>query len=47
VDSKRAIIRHHVEKIDGVLRTWFEWGLDDEATLIKALVWGFALVCFW
>jgi len=33
----KAIVRNHLEKIDGVSRTWFEWTLggdDLEKTLV-------------
>jgi hypothetical protein len=32
-----AIVRQHVERIDGVSRTWFEWTLREKA-LTKTLV---------
>jgi hypothetical protein len=32
-----AIIRQHIEKIDGVSRTWFEWTLEG-GDLVKSLV---------
>ncbi len=36
-NEKKAVVRRHLEKIDGVSRTWFEWTLEDSA-LIKTLV---------
>jgi hypothetical protein len=36
VDGK-AIVRRHIEKIDGVSRTWFEWTAED-STMVKTLV---------
>ena len=36
VDGK-AIVRKHVERIDGVSRTWFEWTSRD-STMAKTLV---------
>jgi hypothetical protein len=33
----KAIVRQHVEKIDGVSRTWFEWTSRD-STMAKTLV---------
>jgi hypothetical protein len=36
--SKKAIVRQHIEKIDGVSRTWFEWTFDGEGSQIKTLV---------
>ena len=33
----KSILRQHVEKIDGVSRTWFEWILED-SMLAKILV---------
>jgi hypothetical protein len=35
--SDKAIVRQHVEKIDGVSRTWFELTLKDEM-LVRTLV---------
>jgi hypothetical protein len=35
--SFKASVRQHVERIDGVSRTWFEWSLE-EAALVKTLV---------
>jgi hypothetical protein len=32
-----AIVRQHIEKIEGVSRTWFEWTVEDD-TLLKTLV---------
>jgi hypothetical protein len=32
-----AIVRQHIEKIDGVTRTWFEWTVEAGA-LLKTLV---------
>lgn len=32
-----AIVRHHIERIDGVSRTWFEWA-DQDGDLVKVLV---------
>jgi hypothetical protein len=34
----KAIVRQHLEKIDGVSRTWFEWTYDGEGGKIKTLV---------
>jgi hypothetical protein len=34
---EKAIVRHHLERIDGVSRTWFEWSLDGNS-MIKTLV---------
>jgi hypothetical protein len=34
----KAVVRQHVEKIDGVSRTWFEWEYDSEHSLTKTLV---------
>jgi hypothetical protein len=34
----KAIVRQHLEKIDGVSRTWFEWSFDAGAHRIKTLV---------
>ena len=33
----KATVRQHVERIDGVTRTWFEWSREDE-TMVKTLV---------
>jgi hypothetical protein len=33
----QAIVRQHIEKIDGVSRTWFEWTWED-TTWVKTLV---------
>jgi hypothetical protein len=33
----RAIVRQHLERIDGVSRTWFEWTYKD-GTPLKTLV---------
>ena len=34
----KATVRQHVERIDGVTRTWFEWVYDREAdALIRTL----------
>jgi hypothetical protein len=35
--DQRSKLRQHVEKIDGVSRTWFEWILED-SMLAKILV---------
>jgi hypothetical protein len=37
VSDVKAIVRQHVERIDGVTRTWFEWSREEEA-LVKTLV---------
>jgi hypothetical protein len=35
----KAIVRQHLEKIDGVSRTWFEWGLEGgDSSRVKTLV---------
>ena len=35
----KAIVRQHIERIDGVSRTWFEWVYDREAdALARTLV---------
>lgn len=34
---EKAIVRKHIERIDGVSRTWFEWA-DDGDALVKVLV---------
>jgi hypothetical protein len=40
--SFKAIVRQHLERIDGVSRTWFEWDSfewdSEETTLVKTLV---------
>ena len=36
-NSEKAIVRYHVERIDGVSRTWFEWTIEEEA-MAKTLV---------
>lgn len=28
MDGSKAIVRQHIERIDGVSRTWFEWSFD-------------------
>jgi hypothetical protein len=33
----KAIVREHLEKIDGVSRTWFEWSAE-KGSLLKTLV---------
>ena len=33
----KAIVRKHLEKIDGVTRTWFEWSLE-QGNRLKTLV---------
>jgi hypothetical protein len=35
--TDKAIVRQHIEKIDGVSRTWFEWSLEED-DLVKTLV---------
>jgi hypothetical protein len=35
--TDKAIVRQHIEKIDGVSRTWFEWSLEED-DLLKTLV---------
>ena len=35
--ARKAVIRSHIERIDGVTRTWFEWA-DDGDDLGKTLV---------
>jgi hypothetical protein len=30
MEGKKAVVRQHIEKIDGVSRTWFEWTLEEE-----------------
>jgi hypothetical protein len=37
MDTRKAVIRSHIERIDGVTRTWFEWA-DDADDLTKTLV---------
>jgi hypothetical protein len=37
VESNKAIVRQHVEKIDGVSRSWFEWAFEP-STSVKTLV---------
>jgi hypothetical protein len=37
VSDVKAIVRQHVERIDGVTRTWFEWSREEDA-LVKTLV---------
>ena len=37
MSGQKAIIRQHLEKIDGVSRTWFEWDFED-SDLVKTLV---------
>jgi len=37
MDTRKAVIRSHIERIDGVVRTWFEWA-DDGDDLVKTLV---------
>ena len=34
---QKALVRQHIEKIDGVTRTWFEWALE-EGSMTKTLV---------
>lgn len=34
----KAVVREAVEKIDGVTRTWFEWGFEPGNKQIKTLV---------
>ena len=36
--SNKAIVRQHIEKIEGVSRTWFEWDWDAPDTRSLALV---------
>jgi hypothetical protein len=33
----KAIVRKHIEKIDGVSRTWFEW-ISRDSAMAKTLV---------
>jgi hypothetical protein len=37
VSDVKAIVRQHVERIDGVTRTWFEWSREEDA-MVKTLV---------
>ena len=34
----KGIVRTHLEKIDGVSRTWFEWSFDSSGPRLKTLV---------
>ena len=38
-NDEKAIVRRHIERIDGVSRTWFEWDWDHEVGVFaKTLV---------
>jgi hypothetical protein len=37
MSGDKSIVRQHIEQIEGVSRTWFEWTLED-AGLVKTLV---------
>jgi hypothetical protein len=38
MEPGKAVVRWHVERIDGVSRTWFEFESDDKGALVKTLV---------
>ena len=37
METDVAVVRQHIEKIQGVSRTWFEWS-DEDGLMVKTLV---------